>query len=254
MITVISPAKTLDFKRDVQTKQYSQPYFLKDSEVLIKELRKLNPKDIVRIMKVSNDIAFLNFERNLSWRIPFTIDNAKQAILAFNGQVFIGLNSKTLTENELLFAQDNFRILSGLYGALKPLDLMQAYRLEMGIPLKNPRGKNLYEFWGTKITETINSELQDHKYKVLINLASKEYYKVIKPKLIKGEIITPVFKEEKGSNYKVIAVYAKNARGLMSRFIIQNGIENPEDIKAFDSEDYLYNQDLSTENEWVFTR
>lgn len=254
MITIISPAKTLDYKSEVQTKQYSQPYFLKESKILIEELRKLNPHDIVRLMKVNDNIAFLNFKRNLSWRIPFSLDNAKQALLAFRGQVYIGLDAKTLTEDDLLFAQDHLRILSGLYGILKPLALMQAYRLEMGIPLKNPKGKNLYEFWGTKINEIINSELQDHKHKVLINLASNEYFKAIKSKLIKGEIITPVFKEDKGDSFKVITVYAKNARGLMSRFIIKNRIENPEDIKAFDSEGYLYNQDLSTKKEWVFTR
>ncbi len=254
MITIISPAKTLDYKSDIQIKQHSQPLFLKETKILIEELRKLNPHDIVRLMKVNNNIAFLNFERNLSWRTPFSLDNAKQALLVFRGQVYIGLDAKTLTEDDLLFAQDHLRILSGLYGILKPLTLMQAYRLEMGVPLKNPIGKNLYEFWGTKITEIINSELQDHKHKVLINLASNEYFKAIKSNLIKADIITPVFKEEKGSGFKVITVYAKNARGLMSRFIIKNRIENPDDIKAFDSEGYLYNRDLSTEKEWVFTR
>ncbi|MBU8892504.1 MAG: peroxide stress protein YaaA [Bacteroidales bacterium] len=254
MITIISPAKTLDFKSVVQTKEFSQPYLLNDSKALIKELQKLNPKDIVSLMKVNNNIANLNFERNLSWRTPFNPDNAKQSLLAFKGQVYVGLDAKTLSEADLLFAQDNLRILSGLYGVLRPLDLMQAYRLEMGIPLKNPKGKNLYEFWDTKITDTINNELSNHKYKVLINLASIEYYKAVKAKLIKGDIITPVFKEAKGKEFKVVTVYAKTARGLMSRFIIQNKIENPEDIKAFDTDGYLFNQDLTTEKEWVFTR
>jgi uncharacterized protein len=254
MVTIISPAKTLDFKSEVQTNQISQPEFLNDSKILMKEMRKLNPKDIVGLMKVNDKIANLNFERNLSWRTPFTTDNAKQALLAFRGQVFVGLDAKTLSEEDLLFAQDNLRILSGLYGALKPLDLIQAYRLEMGIKLKNPKGKNLYEFWGTKIGQFLNNEMIRHKSNVLINLASNEYFKAIKPNVIKGEIITPVFKEAKGNGYKVITVYAKTARGLMSRFIIQNRIENPEDIKAFDTDRYLFNRDLSTEKEWVFTR
>ncbi len=254
MLIVISPAKTLDFKSEVQTKKYTQPDFLNDSKLLVSELRKLNPKDIIRLMKVNNDIANLNFERNLSWRLPFNENNAKQALLAFKGQVFIGLNAKSLTEDDFLFAQDHLRILSGLYGILRPLDLIQAYRLEMGIPLKNPKGKNLYEFWDTKISDAINKELSKHKSKTLINLASNEYFKAIKPKQIQAKIITPVFKELKGDEFKVITIYAKTARGLMSRFIIENRIETPEDIKAFDTEGYLYHKDLSTENEWVFTR
>ena len=254
MITIISPAKTLDYKSEVQTKQYSQPDFLNDSKVLMNELRKLNPKDIVNLMKVNDEIASINFERNLSWKTPFTPDNAKQVLLVFRGQVYVGLDAKTLYEDDLLFAQNHLRILSGLYGILRPLDLMQAYRLEMGTPLKNPKGKNLYEFWGTKITDTINNELSRHKRKVLINLASNEYYKVVKSKLIKADIITPVFKEDKGNEYKVVTVYAKTARGLMSRFIIQNRIEDPEEIKAFDTDGYLFNRDLSIEKEWVFTR
>jgi cytoplasmic iron level regulating protein YaaA (DUF328/UPF0246 family) len=254
MITIISPAKTLDYKSEVQTKQYSQPDFLNDSKVLMNELRKLNPKDIVSLMKVNDEISNLNFERNLSWKTPFTSDNAKQSLLAFKGQVYVGLDAKNLSEDDLLFAQNHLRILSGLYGILRPLDLMQAYRLEMGIPLKNPKGRNLYEFWGTKISDVINKELSNHKRKVLVNLASNEYYKVVKSKLIKADIITPVFKEDKGNEYKVVTVYAKTARGLMSRFIIQNRIEDPEEIKAFDTDGYLFNRDLSTEKEWVFIR
>lgn len=254
MIIIISPAKTLDLKPNIQTKKYSLPYFLDDSKLLINELRKLNPKDIARLMKVNTEIANLNFERNLSWRLPFNENNAKQALLVFKGQVFIGLNAKNLTEADLLFAQNHLRILSGLYGILRPLDLIQAYRLEMGIPLKNPKGKNLYEFWGNKITDMINKELSNQTQKTLINLASNEYFKAIKPKQIKSKIITPVFKELKGDEFKVVTIYAKTARGLMSRFIIDNRIENPDDIKAFDTDGYLYHKELSTENEWVFTR
>ena len=254
MITIISPAKTLDFKFFAQTDKHSFPVFLDNAKVIINELQKFNPKDIARLMKVNDNIAVLNFERFLSWRTPFNIDNSKQALLAFKGQVYVGLDAKSLTENDLLFAQDHLRILSGLYGILRPLDLMQAYRLEMGIPLKNSIGKNLYEFWGTKIVEVINDELSKQKSKVLINLASNEYYKAVKPKMIQSEIITPVFKEEKGNSFKVVTVYTKTARGLMSRFIIKNKINNPEDIKAFDTDGYLYNRDLSNNNEWVFTR
>lgn len=254
MIIIISPAKTLDFKSEVQTKKYSKPDFLEDSKELIDELRKLNPKDIVRLMKVNNEIASLNFERNLSWRLPFTEDNAKQALLAFKGQVYVGLDARSLREEDLFFAQDHLRILSGLYGILRPLDLIQAYRLEMGIPLKNPKGNNLYEFWGSKISDSINYELSTQRENTLINLASNEYFKAIKPKQINGNIITPVFKELKGNELKVVTVYAKTARGLMSRFIIENKIENSSDIKAFDAGGYLFNQDLSTEKEWVFIR
>lgn len=254
MITIISPAKTLDFKSRAQTRKHSFPLLLDDSKILINELQKLNPKDISKLMKVNDDIAFLNFERFLSWRTPFNIDNSKQALLAFKGQVFIGLDAKSFTEEDLLFAQEHLRLLSGLFGILRPMDLIQAYRLEMGTRLKNPTGENLYVFWGSKITEVINDELSKQKNKILINLASNEYYKAIKHKMINGEIITPIFKEEKGSNFKVVAVYAKTARGLMSRFIIKNRINNPEEIKAFDMAGYLFNHDLSNKNEWVFTR
>ncbi|HRW62167.1 MAG TPA: peroxide stress protein YaaA [Bacteroidales bacterium] len=254
MITIISPAKTLDFTTQSQIKEYSQPQFLDKAEILIRELRKLKPKDIIKLMSVNEEIANLNFERFLSWKLPFNEKNAKQALLAFKGQVFIGLEAQSLSQDDLLFSQNHLRILSGLYGVLRPLDLIQAYRLEMGIKLKNPAGKNLYEFWGNKITENINKELLAQKNKVLINLASNEYYKVINPKMIQGNIITPVFKELKGNEFKVVTIYAKTARGYMSRFIIQNRIENPEDIKAFDTGGYLYNRDLSNNKEWVFTR
>ncbi|OFX86774.1 MAG: hypothetical protein A2W99_06845 [Bacteroidetes bacterium GWF2_33_16] len=254
MIHILSPAKTLDYKNTIQTKRFSLPDLLNESRILIEELKKLNPKDLEKLMSINSELAVLNFERNLSWRQPFTIDNAKQALAVFKGQVFIGLDANTLSEEDLIFAQESLRILSGFYGVLRPLDLIQPYRLEMGTNLANPRGKNLYQFWGTKLTEIINTELEKQKQKVLINLASNEYFKAINPKQIKGKIITPVFKESKGNEYKQVTIYAKTARGYMSRFIIQNQIENPEDIKAFDIGGYLYHSDLSSENEWVFTR
>jgi len=254
MLHILSPAKTLDYKNHIQTSQFTQPELLSDSKILVHELKKLNPKDLEKLMSVNSELAVLNFERHLSWRLPFSVDNSKQALAVFKGQVFVGLQANTLSENDLHFAQDHLRILSGLYGVLRPLDLIQPYRLEMGTDLVNTRGKNLYQFWGSKLTDIINSELSKQKQKILINLASNEYFKAINPKKISGKIITPVFKESKGNEYKQVTIYAKTARGYMSRFIIQNQIENHEDIKAFDTSGYLYNPNLSSEHDWVFTR
>ncbi len=254
MIHILSPAKTLDYKNSIQTRVFTQPDLLNESKLLMNELQKLNPKDLEKLMSINTELALLTFERNLSWHFPFNTDNAKQAIAVFKGQVFIGLEAKTLSEKDLLFAQNHLRILSGLYGVLRPLDLIQPYRLEMGTELTNIKGKNLYQFWGIRLTEIINAEIAKQKNKVLINLASNEYFKAINPKQIKGKIITPVFKESKGNEYKQVTIYAKTARGYMSRFIIQNRIENPEDIKAFDTEGYLFNPDLSNQSNWVFTR
>lgn len=254
MIHILSPAKTLDYNNLIQTSKYTQPELLSDSKILMDQLKKYNPTDLEKLMSINKELASLNFERNLSWRFPITPDNSKQALAVFKGQVFIGLEANTLTEKELLFAQDHLRILSGLYGVLRPLDLIQPYRLEMGIDLNNSRGKNLYKFWGTKLTQIINAELKKQKSKVLINLASNEYFKAINPNLINGTIITPVFKEAKGNEFKQVTIYAKTARGYMSRFIIKHRIENPEDLKAFDTAGYLYNSDLSDQQNWVFTR
>lgn len=251
---IISPAKTIDIRNTINTKLFTIPELLNESKKLIEELKKYNPIHLEKFMGINKELAQLNFERNLSWRLPFTTDNAKHALAAFKGQVFIGLDANSLSEADLIYAQERLRILSGLYGILRPLDIIQPYRLEMGTELKNPRGKNLYQFWGTKLTDILNAEISKSKYKTLINLASNEYYKAINPKKINGRIITPVFKEAKGNEYKQVTIYAKTARGYMTRFIIQNRIENPEDIKSFDTEGYLFNSDLSTENEWVFTR
>ena len=254
MITIISPAKTLDFDVEVQTKEHSKSEFLQESKKIVDRLKDFSPNELANLMNINQELAALNYERYLKWELPFTKDNAKQALMVFKGQVFVGLDAKTLSEKDLLFAQDHLRILSGLYGILRPLDLMQPYRLEMGTKLKNPEGDNLYKFWGSKITDFINKELSGQKTPFLINLASNEYFKAINPKKINGEIITPVFKEAKGNGFKVITVYAKTARGLMSRFIIENRIEEPSQLKAFDSDGYLFNHDLSTDKEWVFTR
>lgn len=254
MLAIISPAKNLNFKPQNVTKEYSQADFLKDANVLIKKLRKLKQEDISKLMEVNPKIAQLNYERYIQWGLPFTPENSKQAVLLFNGEVYNGLKAETLSEKDLLYAQEHLRILSGLYGVLRPLDLMQPYRLEMGRPLETKKAKNLYEFWGLKITKAINMELEKQKEKVLLNLASNEYFKSIKKDKIKARIITPVFKELKGDRYKVIVVYAKKARGLMARYMIKNRIEEAEQLKHFDEEGYFYNEQLSSENEWVFTR
>ena len=205
-------------------------------------------------MGISPKLSQLNFERFVNWQLPFNMENAKQAILAFTGDVYTGIDASTLNETELQTAQTDLRILSGLYGVLKPLDLIQAYRLEMGKKLQTPKGKNLYEFWGDKITNEINKTLKEKEDKYLINLASNEYFKSVNKKEVKAEIITPVFKDLKNGQYKVISFFAKKARGLMTRFIIQNQITDPEYLKAFNSDGYVFNPHLSKNQELVFTR
>ena len=254
MIIVISPAKTLDFETPPLTQAHTQPDFLDDSTVLIDELRKLEPSQIGAMMSISSKLATLNSNRYFAWNRPFTLRNAKQAILAFKGDVYTGLDADTMTENELAFAQDHLRILSGLYGVLRPLDLMQPYRLEMGTQFKNPRGNNLYEFWDDKITQALNQDLAKQKDDILINLASNEYFQSIQPGKLNARIITPVFKDQKNGVYKIISFFAKKARGMMSRYIIQNKLTNPEAIKNFDVAGYRFSQEDSSKDEWIFTR
>ena len=254
MLIVISPAKTLDYETPAATGLHSMPDFLEDSQELINRARKYSTLDISEIMDVSTKIAELNFERFAAWQTPFTPDNAKQAVLAFKGDVYTGLQAETFNEQEFQFAQKHLRILSGLYGLLRPLDLMQAYRLEMGRKIDNERGKNLYEFWGTTITEALNQQLENNKSDYLINLASNEYFKSVKPKLLATDVITPVFKDWKNGDYKMLGVYAKKARGTLSRYIIQNQITQAEDIKSFNEDGYAFNPALSEGNNWVFTR
>ena len=254
MLFIISPAKTQDYKTPVSISQFTQPLFLDDSALLIEQLRKLSPADISSLMGISDKLAQLNVARFQAWSTPFDPDNAKQAIMVFNGEVYTSLAAETLNKTQLTFAQQHLRILSGLYGLLRPLDLIQAYRLEMSCHLPNPRGKNLYQFWGSLITDQLNKELAKQKSKVLIDLASSEYYKAIQPDNINGEIITPVFKDWKSGQYKVIGIYAKKARGLMCRYIIEHSINQPEKIKDFDCDGYAYNPAMSSEHEWVFTR
>ena len=254
MIVVISPAKTLDFDTPPMAEVYSKPNYLNDSKQLVDDLRQLSPPDISKLMGVSAKLADLNYERYANWRTPFTPDNAKQAALAFKGDVYTGLNVEDFSGQDFEFAQEHLRILSGLYGLLRPLDLIQPYRLEMGTKLATGRGETLYQFWGTKITQGINEELRKLKSDILVNLASNEYFKAIVPQKLNAQIITPAFKEKRGDTYKIIGLLAKRARGMMSRFIIKNRITNPEDIKTFREDKYRFNKSLSTDVEWVFIR
>jgi len=254
MLIVVSPAKKLDYDTPAKTKTSTMPDFLDQSQILIDRLRQFSAIDIAELMHVSMKIAELNFDRYEGWSLPLSTDNAKQAMFAFKGDVYTGLDADSFSAADIKFAQKHFRMLSGLYGLLRPLDLMYPYRLEMGTKLDNTRGKNLYEFWGSTITDAINKQLKASKSESLINLASNEYFKSVKTKEINGEIITPAFKEYKNGEYKMIGIYAKKARGLLSRYIIQNQLSNPEDIKNFDEEGYKFNKKLSKGNNWVFTR
>ena len=254
MLVLISPAKTLDFETPWKLKNISQPDFLNDSQLLIDQLRKLSATKIGELMSISEKLAILNAERFLNWHLPFTLENSKPAILAFRGDVYTGLDADSFSVKDTNFAQNHLRILSGLYGVLRPLDLIQAYRLEMGTGFKNSRGKNLYEFWGDKITEHVNSELSNQQKPTLINLASNEYWSVVKPEKLQAEVISPIFKDEKNGQYKIISFFAKKARGMMAAYIIKNQIKDPEDLKAFDTEGYAFNAKMSKGNDWVFLR
>jgi cytoplasmic iron level regulating protein YaaA (DUF328/UPF0246 family) len=254
MLTVISPAKTLDFETPPSTRKATQPRFIERSAALVDDARSLSPDDIRALMGVSDNIAQLNHQRFMNWGTPFTLDNAKQALLAFKGDVYTGLQADTLSTAQLGFAQKHLCILSGLYGLLRPLDLMQAYRLEMGLKFANRGGDNLYQFWGDEITTALNAQLKKSGTRVLVNLASNEYYKAVKPKALDAEIITPVFKDLKGDKYKIISFYAKKARGQMARFIIDKEINEPEGLKKFRTDGYRYNKAESTARELIFTR
>jgi uncharacterized protein len=254
MLIVISPAKTLDFESKPTTSEFSIPGFLNESEKLIAKLRKMKPKKLSELIGISTDLANLNYERYQTWHLPFTPENAKQAVLAFNGDVYTGLDAPALSEEKLKIAQQKLRILSGLYGVLKPLDLMQPYRLEMGTKFGTGRAKDLYAFWGNKITKNIQKAIEDSGSTILVNLASHEYFKSIDVKKLDAEIVTPSFKEMKNGQYKIISFFAKKARGLMTRFILENDIDNAGDLQAFDAEGYVFNPRLSEPGHPVFTR
>lgn len=254
MISVISPAKRLDFDSQPPVSDHTTPDFLAESRKLNRILREYSAPQLMELMGVSRNIAELNIERNRNWKTPFNPDNSRQAIYAFRGDVYQGLDADTLNRQDMKFAQQHLRILSGLYGLLRPLDLIQPYRLEMGTGLENPRGGNLYEFWGGKLADRINEELENHRSKTLINLASAEYYRALSASHLKTRVITPVFKEKKQGKYRVIAVFAKKARGLMARFIIKQRIDSPEGLKDFELDGYHYTPSLSDKNNWVFAR
>jgi hypothetical protein len=252
MKIVISPAKSLDFETKVPTSKFSEGIFLKEAATLNSILKKKSPKKLSELMSISTSLAELNWQRNLAWQLPFTIENAKQAVYAFDGDVYAGLEVYSLKSDKIEQLQQKLRILSGQYGLLKPLDLIQPYRLEMGTKLKIGSKENLYQFWGNKITDELNKEITSNE--VLVNLASNEYFKVINQKLIKNQIITPVFKDYKNGTLKMISFFAKKARGLMVRYIIDNNIENPEELKGFNCEGYAFDANLSSKNQPVFTR
>ena len=254
MLVIISPAKSLNFKNNSPVSQYSNALYPKRAEQLVKVLQNYTSKKLCELMNISSGLGELNYLRYQKWNSAHTPVNAKQAIFAFNGEVYSGLKACELDEQQIHFTQKHVRIVSGLYGVLLPLDLIQPYRLEFGVKLKFNKHKNLYHYWGDIINSQINHDLETMESKTLINLASKEYSKAAILKNINGKVITPVFKEYKGESCKIITVYAKKARGLMTRFIIDNKITNPEEIKLFDTDGYLYNDNLSTESEWIFTR
>lgn len=254
MLILISPAKTLDYQSPLATTRYTQPALLEQSQQLIGVARKLSAPQIKALMGISDKLADLNATRFHDWHPDFAPDNARQAILAFKGDVYTGLLAETFSEADFDFAQKHLRMLSGLYGVLRPLDLMQPYRLEMGIRLENPRGKDLYQFWGEEITQTLNAALEAQGDDVVVNLASDEYFRSVKPKALKGQIIKPVFLDEKNGKFKVISFYAKKARGLMSRFIIENRLTKPEQLTGFNTEGYFFDPASSTHDELVFKR
>ncbi len=252
MKIVISPAKSLDFESEAPTTHFTQPIFLKQAERLNRILRKKSARSLSKLMTISPALGQLNYERNQNWHLPFSPENAKQAIFAFSGEVYRGLDVNSMPLNDLEVLQNKLRILSGQYGILKPLDLMQAYRLEMGTSLKIGVKPNLYKFWDKQITNSLNNELKEGE--LFVNLASKEYFRVLQPKEMKSSMITPVFKEFNNGEYKIVMTFAKLARGLMLRYIIDHKVEDVDGIKGFNSNGYGYDANLSTETELVFTR
>jgi hypothetical protein len=254
MLILISPAKTLDFNPQDVVHDFTLPQFIDESEIIVEKLKKLKPAKLAKLMNISPKLAQLNYERYQEWQLPFTHENAKQAILAFKGDVYTGLDADTFNKDDFAVAQKQLRILSGLHGILKPLDLMQPYRLEMGTSISVKRKKDLYHFWKIILSDHLIEEIRLTQSKYLINLASNEYFKVIDTKKINIDIITPVFKEFKNGQYKFMSFFGKKARGLMARYIIKHKISDPEQMKLFDSEGYYYNDILSNGNEWVFTR
>ncbi len=255
MLAILSPAKTLDFDSPLTTDQHSAPEFTNESTALIKTLRQLEPSDIGSLMGISDKLAVLNHNRYAHWSAKFDdASGARASLLAFKGDVYLGLDAQTLSKRDFTWAQKRLRVLSGLYGLLRPLDRIHPYRLEMGTALRNTAGKDLYEFWGGKVTQALNEALAGQRSKVLINLASNEYYKVVQAQNIDGRIVTINFKEWRRDAYRFVSFSAKKARGLMARYMIDQRAERADDLKAFDVEGYAFNEELSSRDEWIFTR
>lgn len=254
MLIIISPSKTLDFEKPITNESYTQPEFVKEASILIKPLRKLSVDQLIDLMGISPKLAQLNQERFYLWRPEFTPETSRQAMYAFRGDVYTGLDADSLSPADIDAAQKQVRILSGLYGVLRPLDLIRPYRLEMGIPLSVGKNRNLYEFWQKRITAKTREDLDKSGSNLLINLASVEYFKAIDPKKLKAEIITPEFREAKDGTYKIISFFAKKARGMMTRFILQNGIDSEDQLQTFDKDGYCFNRRLSEMGRHVFTR
>ena len=254
MLIVLSPAKSLDYETPIKTKIATHPLLLDQATELITITKRLKTEQLSELMAISSNLAQLNVDRFSQWSTCPAAEKVKPAVLAFNGDVYEGLQANQLTSSESHYLQEHLRILSGLYGVLRPFDLMQAHRLEMGTRLENPKGKNLYVFWGSTVTEMLNQSLQTQKKQILINLASEEYFKVVKPSILAGPVITPIFKDWKNGQYKIISFYAKRARGLMVRYCAVNKISDPEKIKSFDLEGYSFSREESDSQYWVFKR
>ena len=254
MLIVVSPAKSLDFASPAKTRKFTEPSYLREANELVTELQKLQPEDLSELMHISSKLGELNHQRYQNWHTPFDLKNSKQAIFAFKGDVYIGLQAEQFTTADLNFAQKHLRILSGLYGLLRPLDLMQPYRLEMGSRFNNKKGRNLYAFWDGKLTQNLNALLAAEKKPVLVNLASKEYFSAIKPKELNAEVITPIFKDFSGGKYRVLGFFAKKARGSMTAFVIKNRITAAARLKEFAVDGYRFSESDSTASKLVFLR
>ena len=254
MLAILSPAKTLDYETPLKTKLNSQPIYGRESNQLIKTLRTFEPFEVASLMKISDKLADLNHKRYVEWRNKPAESKTRPAALAFKGDVYQGLEAESFNDNDLKFAQRHLRILSGLYGLLRPLDVIQPYRLEMGTKLKTSKGQNLYDYWGTKLTTGLNEALKESKEGTLVNLASNEYFGAVQPKLLEGSLLNIGFKEKRNGQLKFVSFSAKKARGLMAKFIIKERLKNPDDLKNFDLEDYKFNTKLSSELDWTFSR
>ena len=254
MLAILSPAKTLDYETPLKTKLNSQPIYGRESNQLIKTLRTFEPFEVASLMKISDKLADLNHKRYVEWRNKPAESKTRPAALAFKGDVYQGLEAESFSDNDLKFAQRHLRILSGLYGLLRPLDVIQPYRLEMGTKLKTSKGQNLYDYWGTKLTNGLNEALKESKEGTLVNLASNEYFGAVQPKLLEGSLLNIGFKEKRNGQLKFVSFSAKKARGLMAKFIIKERLKNPDDLKNFDLEDYKFNKKLSSELDWTFSR